>query len=255
MSLQSDAESIVSPLLPRRLKISSTSLAHWAEAMAYLPNEPTLFPIWLEQQLKPLFGFEKLFCVHGEVVAGEVRITHWLSLGYESDSFQSYMQSFEWERRGCLKWWLKNRKPFLLSYASPPIFSSQFELSEMARMGLHTIVGHGLVNPLSREGTYFSMGNVRTPFDPGLLEMMELTMPFLHSQFIDFIHQKSAISLEMDGVPPRQREVLRYALAGYPDKKIAREMDISEKTVRNQLSELYRMFDVRSRAELIVKLR
>lgn len=52
---------------------------------------------------------------------------------------------------------------------------------------------------------------------------------------------------------PREREILAVLAQGVSNKEIARTLDISEKTVRNHLSNVYRKMGVRSRAQAIVK--
>lgn len=49
----------------------------------------------------------------------------------------------------------------------------------------------------------------------------------------------------------RQIEVLRKALKGAPNKVIARELDISEGTVKSHLSAAFRALDVRNRTEAL----
>jgi len=49
----------------------------------------------------------------------------------------------------------------------------------------------------------------------------------------------------------RQLEVLRKALKGAPNKVIARELDISEGTVKSHLSAAFRALDVRNRTEAL----
>jgi DNA-binding NarL/FixJ family response regulator len=48
---------------------------------------------------------------------------------------------------------------------------------------------------------------------------------------------------------PRQRELLRLLMQGYDNRKIAQQMDLSVKTVENQLTGLYRVLEVNSRLE------
>lgn len=57
------------------------------------------------------------------------------------------------------------------------------------------------------------------------------------------------------GIPPgmteRQAEVLRLALKGAPNKVIARELGISEGTVKSHLSTVFRLLNVRNRTEAL----
>ncbi|TWT88262.1 Bacterial regulatory protein, luxR family [Pseudobythopirellula maris] len=57
--------------------------------------------------------------------------------------------------------------------------------------------------------------------------------------------------LEAHGLPETQVKVLKFALTGLSEKWIARRIDRSPHTVHNHLRELYRRFNVSSRAELI----
>jgi two-component system, NarL family, nitrate/nitrite response regulator NarL len=53
------------------------------------------------------------------------------------------------------------------------------------------------------------------------------------------------------GMTERQAEVLRLALKGAPNKVIARELDISEGTVKSHLSTVFRLLNVRNRTEAL----
>lgn len=55
-------------------------------------------------------------------------------------------------------------------------------------------------------------------------------------------------------LPPALAEVLELVRHGISDQAIADTRGVSVKTVRNQLSDLYRRFDVHSRAELVAAL-
>ncbi|QBJ77865.1 LuxR C-terminal-related transcriptional regulator [Aquitalea sp. USM4] len=219
------------------------------------PPQPAQFPLWLEQSLLPLFQCDRAFCVRGEVIAGQVKATHWLPIGYSAVDITSFLMQFEWKDRGCLRWWLQNRQPFLLNRQNPSSFATLQELQEMERVGLKGIIGHGLVSHLAKEGTYFSFGQTANSLGIELLPIMQLIMPLLHSCFTDYIHKDQQEHLDFSHIPPRKRLILRYLLAGCYDKEIAEKMNISEKTVRNQLSEIYHQFGVGSRSQLLVKLK
>lgn len=53
------------------------------------------------------------------------------------------------------------------------------------------------------------------------------------------------------GLSSRQLQVLRCVIAGKPNKVIARELDISEHTVKAHLSTVYRVLDVHNRTEAV----
>jgi pimeloyl-ACP methyl ester carboxylesterase/DNA-binding CsgD family transcriptional regulator len=56
-----------------------------------------------------------------------------------------------------------------------------------------------------------------------------------------------------DALTRREHQVLTWLTQGMTNKEIARHLHISEKTVRNHLSNVYRKMGVRSRAQAIVK--
>jgi DNA-binding NarL/FixJ family response regulator len=51
---------------------------------------------------------------------------------------------------------------------------------------------------------------------------------------------------------PRQREVLRLLARGYSNDRIAQELGLRERTVKNHVSRLYRKLGVRSRTEAVL---
>lgn len=57
----------------------------------------------------------------------------------------------------------------------------------------------------------------------------------------------------MEGLTPRQRDVLAGIVRGLANKEIARELDIAEGTVKIHLAALFSHFDVRNRTELATK--
>ncbi len=66
--------------------------------------------------------------------------------------------------------------------------------------------------------------------------------------------QPEATSLAaMEGLTPRQRDVLAGIVRGLANKEIARELDIAEGTVKIHLAALFSHFDVRNRTELATR--
>ena len=55
----------------------------------------------------------------------------------------------------------------------------------------------------------------------------------------------------MQGLSTRQMDVLRRALTGVPNKLIARDLGISEGTVKSHLSAVFRIMNVRNRTEAL----
>jgi DNA-binding CsgD family transcriptional regulator len=60
--------------------------------------------------------------------------------------------------------------------------------------------------------------------------------------------------MRLDRIPPAKREVLELVRAGRRNTEIAKQLGRSPNTVRNQLSQLFQTFNVKSRAELVAVL-
>ncbi len=56
----------------------------------------------------------------------------------------------------------------------------------------------------------------------------------------------------MSHLSPRQTEILYLVVQGHANKMIARELMLSEKTVKNQLTILFRKLNVQSRTQAAV---
>ena len=65
-------------------------------------------------------------------------------------------------------------------------------------------------------------------------------------------HTTSA-PVTLEGLTPRQRDVLGGIVRGLANKEIARELDIAEGTVKIHLAALFAHFDVRNRTELATR--
>jgi DNA-binding NarL/FixJ family response regulator len=58
---------------------------------------------------------------------------------------------------------------------------------------------------------------------------------------------------ELESLTPRERQALAFLVRGLSNTEIGRQLYVSEKTVRNHLSSVYRKLGVTSRAQAIVK--
>lgn len=70
-------------------------------------------------------------------------------------------------------------------------------------------------------------------------------------------HEASSVRSHVNplaGMTTRQIEVLKLALKGSPNKIIARQLDISEGTVKSHLSTAFRMLNVRNRTEALYRV-
>lgn len=79
--------------------------------------------------------------------------------------------------------------------------------------------------------------------------------PWPHSWIARRVAENSSTSkLSLDRIPPAKRQVLELVRNGRRNSEIANMLGRSPNTVRNQLSELFQIFNVKSRAELVASL-
>ena len=64
-----------------------------------------------------------------------------------------------------------------------------------------------------------------------------------------------AVAAEMEGLSPREREILELLAQGFPNKEIAQRLGVNDGTVRWHLRHVYDKLHVRSRTEAALKFR
>jgi DNA-binding CsgD family transcriptional regulator len=240
----------------RLMMLSTHDFQRWTNALQNLPPKPSDLKAWLDQELRQFFPYTGLFLAHGDMVAGQIKATHWLSVGYEEDYLNKVVSVFELQQRGCLQWWLAHREPFCIDPELPPAYASRYEIDEIKQLGLKNIAAHGVLNVRANAGTYFSFSGVKGKPSPWHLQALKILSPVLNDLFLAYIAAEPMVShAALIAMTPRQREILRLLVAGLSDKVIANQLHISEKTVRNQLSAVYQHVGVRNRAQLIAFLR
>lgn len=121
------------------------------------------------------------------------------------------------------------------------------------RLGFFTGFTHyWRIDPLQCMNTTVWPGDRPEGLDPDARQrvgdLFRLAQPLLEKAFM-----ADAIGQVIHGLTARQRDVLRQVLAGFSEKQMARRMHRSEHTIHSHVSELYRQFNVQSRAELMAR--
>lgn len=239
-----------------RMALSTSDLQSWMLAITTQPRNHSGLMAWITGPLRDFFPFTGVFLAHGEQVAGQIQVTHWLAHGHEDRYLQQLASTFDLASRGSLKWWLTQRQPFCIDAACPPPFTSAFELAEIQDFGLGRVAGHGILNATSSAGTYFSFAGIPVEFSHWHLDALTLIAPVLNDLFLNYVAaQQKDLSSLLATLTPRQNDIVRLIVSGKNDKAIARELALAEKTVRNQLTTVYTQLGVRKRAQLMALLR
>ena len=230
--------------------LSDEDFSQWMATLKARPQSPDDFISWVEGPLRAFFPFTKLICVYGELIAGEVKVTHFLATGFTSEQLARQTLPFETAQRGALAKWLLDRQPFYIDPQFPPEWATEFELSEMRELEMGVIAAHGVLNIKGNGGTYFSFAGVRSASEEWHLDALRILTPVLNDLFLEKVAATQIFENQLRLLTPQQKLIARKVAAGLDNKAIAKELGVSEKTVRNQLSHVFVTFNVKSRAEL-----
>jgi DNA-binding CsgD family transcriptional regulator len=241
--------------LPSTLKLDEQSMTAWLNTLRFLPVDPTQLLAWIDGPLKQFFGFDRLVCIHGELVAGQISVTHCLTTGFTPEQEIERSQSFDLAQRGTILKWLSDRRPFYINVETPPSHATEFEMEDIRRNDLGNIAAHGVLNVRTNAGTYFSFSGILPIATDWHLDALRLIVPVLNDLYLTYIANLARNDAQLDVLSPRQRAIVRHLVAGAENKEIAKIMGISEKTVRNQLSEIYALLKIHKRSQLQAFLR
>jgi DNA-binding CsgD family transcriptional regulator len=235
--------------------LTAADYSRWVDALRCQPRtESELLP-WIEGPLRAFSPFQRVFCAHGEHLAGEIKLTHWIALGHTPGFLQQLATTFELRQRTSLAWWLLNRQPLAIDPDNPADHVSSFELQEIRSFDLMNVAAHGTLNVKASTGTYFSFAGVTDPGSAACIEALRLMAPILNDLFVTLVAAKRVDAPSFDRLTPRQLEIIRQVALGHDDKTISRLLGIADRTVRNQLSGIYEQLGIRKRTQLIALMR
>jgi len=178
-----------------------------------------------------------------------------LTIGFTDEHKAHISAAFELGQRGALERWLSNRQPFCIDPETPPSYVTPFELEEIRRFSMGNIVAHGVLNAKNNAGTYFSFAGIPSPLSNWHLDAIRLISPVLNDLYLSDIANSSSREASFTTLSPRQKVIVRLLVAGLDNKTIARKMETTEKTVRNQLSNIYSLLKIHKRSQLQAFLR
>lgn len=235
--------------------LTSTDYQNWISALNSIPQNPQFIMDWIEGPLRKFFPFTSIYCAYAEIILDQINILESISSGHSNFYLEQIDSVFDTSRRGALVHWLKTRRAFFIEPSMPNGYASHFELEEIRKFDLKNVVAHGIISINSNNGTYFSFSGIEGKVSAYHAECMNLICPVLHDLFIRYISLSRLPMGEFNSLTAKQKIIARLVAEGLDDKSIAKKLEISEKTVRNQLSVIYTKIGVHKRAQLIRMIR
>lgn len=228
----------------------------WGAAVAKAPQDKLELIAWLEGSLKSLYPFQAVVMAYGELVAGQLTVTHMFAHGHSDAYVAQLAGSFDLQQRGALKKWFSSRQPIFIDADDHDGFASDFEIKEMKEFGFKNVAGHGVLNARSNAGTYFGFANTSPSEREWQCQTLSFIAPHLNSIFLNYIAKTDLRPQSWPAsLTSRQTEIVRLLAAGLNDKRIALQLGLSEKTIRNQLTSIYSTLGIHKRTELIAYLK
>lgn len=238
------------------MKLSEVDYARWSNALQTQPRTPKDLMPWVEKELRQFFPYQRLFMAYGELIADQIKTTHWLATGYEDQYLEAVARTLEINTRGSLRWWFANRQPFFIDPEHPPAFATPYEVEEIKTQGLQNIAAHGVLNIRAIAGTYFSFAGVPAPLSDWHLDALRILTPVLNDLYLAYLAEVAGnVPISFASLSDRQKDIVRQLATGIDDKTIACNLGVAEKTVRNQLTEIYDHLNISKRTQLLHMLR
>lgn len=236
--------------------LTQADLRLWLDAVRYRPLSSEYLLPWLEGPLRRFFPYRGFILGHGELDAGQLKLTHMLASGHEEAYLHRIGNTFELAQRGSLKWWLASRQPFYIDLEAPPFHASDFELDEIAQFGLGNVAIHGVLNLKSTAGTYFGFAGVKEPLGEWHLEALRLMAPVLNDLLLcHFSPEPEQLPALLHTLSQRQKAIVYHLAAGLRPKAIAQALGLTVVAVRTQIAAIYARAGVHKQADLIAMLK
>jgi len=230
--------------------LSDGDYLNWTKCLQALPSARIDLQHWLLNEFKSFFPCERIFLGYGISIAGEIRVDTVVSAGHSNEYITSIKENFDTDRRSSFGRWLATREPFVIFPENPSEFINPFEIHEIKTFGLKNVAAFGVVNPQSTAGTYCSFSGLGNLEMPWLLEALRLVAPVLNDLMLDVVAKKTKSKVDYSRLTPLQLRLARLVVDGLSNIDIGQQLDISEKTVRNQLSSVYSELNISNRTQL-----
>lgn len=113
-------------------------------------------------------------------------------------------------------------------------------MDEIREFKLGRIAAHGILNARTSAGTYFSFSAIPAALTDWHLDALTLITLVLNDLSLSYTgHEQQGVARALGSLTPWQNDIVGLICKCVDDKSIAKSLTISEKTVRNHLTNVY----------------
>jgi DNA-binding NarL/FixJ family response regulator len=152
--------------------------------------------------------------------------------------------------------WFEQQAPVFFDAGRPPAYVSTPWLTTFRKYGLRNAAADGVVDASRCIATYFSFHQLPEFDEAALRECFRQLILLMHETFtrvIQLHQEKSAAPTgQHTGLTAREQEIITHISQGKSNVQIASVLNVSEFTIRNQVSRILKKTGCNNRAALAV---
>lgn len=207
------------------------------------------FRHFIKAYVRPLLPHGMLMAVIGRVTFDHISLEQLVPVDYPESFMERIGHSANLGDRPVVAYWLATKKPLLIDPVKCRSFLSELEYSEISEFGLGNLAIHGQIDMSGRMASYFSFAQVPVLL-PTYSRLLELMAPHLHVALLN-AHAAETTAKEKPNLSAKELEILRWMVAGRTNREIARILNKSEMTVRNQVHVILSKLGAANRSEAL----
>jgi len=217
---------------------------------------PEQFCAWAQGDLQHIFPHGILLCGIGHIENQSANIRHLLTCNLSPEYMQALHQTGGMSSSPVCVQWLKTRRPVLFELAAQHAQTAW--LDNFKRHGLENMAAHGQCDLNSNTTSYFSFSKIQGKLTSRHSVLLEMLVPHLHVALIRaFAGEKKEThkpATTQASLTDREQEILQWISSGKTNQEIARQLNISENTVKNHVQRVLAKLNVKTRAQAMVKV-
>ena len=217
---------------------------------------PEQFCAWAQGDLQHVFPHGMLICGIGKIENQSAHIQNLLTCNLSPEYMQALHQTGGMGSGPVCVQWLKTRRPVLFELDAQHAQTAW--LDNFKRHGLENMAAHGQCDLNSNTTSYFSFSKIHGKLTSRHSVLLEMLVPHLHVALIrafagekNETHKPASTQASMTA---REQEILQWISSGKTNQEIARQLSISENTVKNHVQRVLTKLNVKTRAQAMVKV-